>query len=627
MLKFPVSFIEIIARRICAISTVDPEPVNTFKKPNSTVNSSPTFETLLLSLLAIVVILIYAGTLTTPFIFDDIHNIRDNPHIRVTSLSLKNLIRAGFQSPESSRPVANISFALNYYFSGFNLVGFHLVNIMIHLASGLFLYFLTKATLKTPGLRNRSEKYGWVPFFTAFLWMVHPLQTQSVAYLVQRMNSLAAMFYIVSLLLYVKFRLKTGIRNKWLPFAGCVLAGVLAVGTKEIAATLPLFIILYEWYFFQGLSFKWGRYHFLVLGVILLLLLVISLIYLDYDPVIRILSAYKHRDFTLLQRVLTQFRIVIFYVSLLLWPQPSRLNLDHDFALSYSLTDPVTTLISMVVIAALIVLAILTAKREPLLSYGILWFFGNLAIESSVIGLELVFEHRNYLPSMFIILAMVALIFQYVKPTWMGIVFLCAVGILFTEWTFERNRVWMDELSLYRDCAEKSPAKARPHNNLGTILLSRGRLQEAVDEFQTALGLKPDYADAHYNLGIAMVKQGNLTDGISHFSETLRLQPGNVKALNNMAATLVLLERYPEAIEKLKKALKINPTDPDLHRNLALVMKKQGDLEGARQHFSRSLEINPASELARRNLEEIDGRMREKANKTHEIKEQDTSIY
>ncbi len=587
---------------------MDAEPVNTDKEPDSPVNFSPRsrYEPLLLSLLAIVVILIYADTLTTPFIFDDISNIRENPHIRVPSLSLKNLIRAGFQSPESSRPIANIGFALNYYFSGFNLVGFHLVNILIHLAGGFFLYFFAKATLKTPGLRFRFAKCGWIPFFTAFIWMVHPLQTQSVAYLVQRMNSQAAMFYMLSMLLYVKFRLNTGTRGKWLQFAGCVFAGLLAVGTKQISATLPVFIILYEWYFFQELSLKWVRRHILVLGGILLFLIIISLIYLGHDPVGGILSAYKHRDFTLLQRVLTQFRVVIFYIGLLLWPQPSRLNLDHDFALSYSLTDPVTTLISMGVITALIALAILTAKREPLFSYAILWFFGNLVIESSVIGLELVFEHRNYLPSMFVILAMVAMVFRYVKPTWLGVVFLCVVGTLFTVWTFERNRVWMDELSLYRDCAEKSPAKARSRNNYGAILLRRGRLSAAIDEFQAALRIKPDYADAHYNLGNALVKQGNLTEGIDHFSETLDLQPGNVKVLNNMAATLVLLKRYPEAIENLKKALKINPADPDLHRNLAIVMKKKGDLESARQHFSRALEINPANESARRNLAEIE---------------------
>jgi protein O-mannosyl-transferase len=585
---------------------VNTEAVNIYNKPDSQGNSSPKYETLLLSLLAIVVILIYADTLTTPFILDDISNILDNPHIRIPSLSLKNVIQAGFRSPESSRPVANISFALNYYIHGFNLVGFHLVNILIHIFSGIFLYFFVKATLNTPVLGARSQQCGWIAFFTALIWMVHPLQTQSVTYLVQRMNSLAAMFYILSMLFYVRFRLNGADRKNWPLLAGCVLFGLLAIGTKQISVTLPVFIILYDWFFFQNLSVKWTRRHLLILVCILFLIIVISLIYLGHDPLVRIFSAYKHRDFTLLQRVLTQFRVVNFYLSLLLWPQPSILNLDHDFALSYSLTHPVTTLISILIITLLITLAILTAKKEPLLSYGILWFFGNLVIESSVIGLELVFEHRNYLPSMFVILILVSLVFRYVKPSWLGVLFLCVVGTLFSVWTFERNKVWTDELTLYRDCAEKSPAKARPHNNLGTILLRRARLPEAIDEFQTALDLKPKYADAHYNLANALVKQGHLKDGIYHYSETLGLQPRNVKALNNMAATLVIKERYAEAIVYLKKALTINPTDTDLHTNLGIILKKNGNLEDAIFHFSRALEINPAKQSARRNLEEIE---------------------
>ncbi|MGD8661159.1 MAG: tetratricopeptide repeat protein [Desulfobacterales bacterium] len=583
--------------------------MNTSNKADIPITSSPKYEVLQLALLAIVVILIYADTLTTPFILDDIHNIRDNSHIRITSLSLNNILRAGLQSPAASRPIANISFALNYYFSGLNLVGFHLINILIHILAGIFLYFFVKTTLTSPVLRARFEKCGWIPFFTAFIWLVHPLQTQSVAYLVQRMNSLAAMFYILSMLFYVKYRLATSTQGKPSLLAGCILAGLLALGTKPIAATLPLFIILYDWYFFQDLSFQWGKKHFLILGGILLLVISVSLIYLGDDPIVRILSDYRHRDFTLFQRVLTQFRVVIFYISLLLWPQPSRLNLDHDFVLSHSLTDPVTTLISMVTITALIVLSILTAKREPILSYAILWYFGNLVIESSVIGLELVFEHRNYLPSMFVILAMVTLVFRYVKPIWTGVVFLCVVGTLFTVWTFERNKVWADELLLYQDCVRKSPAKARPRNNLGAILLHRGRLQEAVEEFQTALDLKPDYVDAHYNLGIAMVKQGNLADGIRHFSKTLNLKPRNVKALNNMAATLALKERYPEAIDYLKRALLINPEEDDLHSNLGIIMKKQGNLDGARHHFNRALQINPGNRSAFHHLEELEKRM------------------
>ena len=539
----------------------------------------PKHETLLLFLLAVVIILIYAETLTSPFILDDIHNIRDNPHIRVPFLSLKNLAWAGFQSPLANRPVANISFALNYYFHGYNLVGFHVVNILIHIASGIFLYLLVKATIRTPALRARYAKFGWIPFFTAFIWLVHPLQTQSVTYLVQRMNSLAAMFYVLSLWLYVKFRLSAGRRAKWPLLGGCILAGMLAFGTKEISATLPGFIILYEWYFFQGLSRQWAKRHMLILAAFGVFIIVISLAYFGNEPVVRILNDYNSRDFTLAQRVLTQFRVVILYISLLIWPQPLRLSLDHDIALSYSLTNPITTLLSMTIIVVLIVLAIRFAKRERLISFCILWFFGNLVIESSIIGLELVFEHRNYLPSMLAILLLVVLVFKYLKPAWVGVVALCVMGTLFTGWTFERNKDWSDEITLYRDCVEKAPGKARPYNNLGAALMRDGSLAEAVEQLKTALNIKPDFVDAHYNLGYALSRQGNLKAGIYQFGETLRLDPDNLKALNNMGVALAIQGRYGEAANYFEAALKQNPRDADVHNNLGFALKKQGNPE------------------------------------------------
>lgn len=572
------------------------------KKKRFELNDGLRYETLLLALAAVVVIVIYAGTLTTPFIFDDLSNILENPHIRIPSPSLRNLAWAGFHSPEAYRPVANISFALNYYFNGYNQVGYHLVNIMIHLATGLFLYFLIKATLCTPALNNLNKHYGWIAFFTAFIWLIHPLQTQSVTYLVQRMNSMAAMFYVLSMLLYVKFRLATGVRKKWLLFCGCAAAGLLALGTKQIAATLPVFIILYEWYFFQNLNRQWARRQAPMLAGLLLIACIIALVYLNYHPLNRILADYKHRDFTLLQRVLTEFRVVVFYISLLLWPHPSRLNLDHDFALSHSLINPVTTLLSLAIIIALIATALVTAKRSPLVSFSILWFFGNLVIESSVIGLELVFEHRNYLPSMFVILAGVYLVFRYAKPVWLAPLLLCAVAALLSLWTLERNAVWSDEVSLYRDCIKKSPAKARPHNNLGATLARRDFLTEAIGHYRQALKIKPDYVDAHYNLGYALARKDKLEEAISEFTAALRLDPRNLKAHNNMGVVLMLQHRPRKAIEHFNAALKINPMDADVHNNLGAALKSLGDLDEAIKHFSMALKIDPDQPEAHNNL-------------------------
>jgi tetratricopeptide (TPR) repeat protein len=583
----------------------------------SSIRYGPKREILLLSLLAVVVILIYADTLTTPFIFDDLVNIHDNPHIRVPALSLKNLAWAGFNSPIGSRPVANISFALNYYFNGYNLVGYHVVNILIHTACGIFLYFLAKATLQTPALRSRYEKFGWIPFLTVFIWLVHPLQTQSVTYIVQRMNSMAAMFYVLSMLFYVKFRMSTAPRARWALMAGCVTTAVLAFGTKEISATLPLFVILYEWYFFQELSVQWIKRNFFILGGVFLLFIVIALVYLDFDPVARILRGYRVRDFTPMQRVLTEFRVVVFYISLLLWPNPSRLNLDHDFALSYSLLNPATTLISITTIMALMAFACLIARKEPLLSFGIIWFFGNLIIESSIIGLELVFEHRNYLPTMFVILAIVSLAFRYLKHVLPAAIALSLVGALFCGWTFERNKVWADEITLYRDSAAKSPAKARSHNNLGAALSRQNRVKEAIEKFQTALTINPQFSDAHYNLGYALVRTENLDEGILHFREAVRVEPKRVKYLNNLGAALILKGDYSEAVDHFKTALKTNPSDADVHNNIGLAYKKRGQPGAAMQHFSRAVVLDPrqADALINRGAMQMDQGQLEAAGK------------
>jgi tetratricopeptide (TPR) repeat protein len=389
------------------------------------------------------------------------------------------------------------------------------------------------------------------------------------------------------------------------------------LGTKEISATLPLFVILYEWYFFQELSAQWAKRNFLVLGGVCLLFIIIALIYLDYDPVARILRGYRIRDFTPFQRVLTESRVVVFYISLLLWPNPSRLNLDHDFALSYSLLNPATTLISIATIIALIAFAFLIGRKEPLLSFGIIWFFGNLMIESSIIGLELVFEHRNYLPTMFAILAIVSLVFRYLKHTWPAAIALSLVGALFCGWTFERNKTWADEITLYRDSAAKSPAKARSQNNLGAALSRRNRMQEAIEQYQAALKIKPQFSDAHYNLGYALARTGKLDEGILHFREAVRVEPKRIKYLNNLGAALILKGDYPEAIDHFKTALIINPADADVHNNIGLAYKKRGQADAAMQHFSRAVVLDPrhAGALINRGAMQMDQGQLEAAGK------------
>ena len=517
--------------------------------------------------------LIYANTLEVPFILDDGVNIRDNAHIRLSKLTLRGLAGAAFESPLSNRPVANASFALNYYLHKYDLLGFHLVNIIIHVATGILLYFLTRVTLNLPSLRSRYGSRDWIPFFTALIWMVHPLQTQSVTYIVQRMNSLSALFYVLALLLYVKSRLAEAMTRRWALFAGCGISALLAFGSKETTATLPLFIFLYEWFFLQDLSGRWLKGHILHLMVILLLLALLALAYLGLHPLEKIASGYAHRDFSIYQRVLTQFRVVIFYLGLLFFPHPSRLNLDHDFPLSHSLTDPVTTLTSMGLVVILFCLSLFLAKRERLLSFCILWFLGNLFIESSFIGLELVFEHRTYLPSMLMILMIVVIIYRGIPSRWLGVMILCAMTVICSAWTFDRNSMWRDDVTLWKDCVLKSPLKPRTHLNLGRALAKKGHYDDAIIQFSEALRLKPDYAKAYNNLGAALASQKRYGEAIAYYTEALRINPDYAKAHNNLGAAFASQKNYGQAITHFSEALRINPNYETARKNLALVLR------------------------------------------------------
>jgi tetratricopeptide (TPR) repeat protein len=560
------------------------------------------YETLFLLSLALIVILSYANTLGSPFIFDSRNNIESNPHIRISKITLNDLADAAFKSPEKQRPLSNISFALNYYLHGYNVVGYHVVNILIHISAGFLLYYFVKSTLRTPALRSRYRNDIWISFFTAAIWMIHPLQTQSVSYTVQRMNSLCALFYILSILLYARFRLSAQQRNKWWLFSGCILAGALSLASKQIAATLPVFIIIYEWYFFRDLNLKWLKNHIPLLTGCLLLAAVIGLALLGSNPLDGILQGYKSRDFTLIQRLLTEPRVIIFYLSLLLWPHPSRLNLDHDFTLSSSLTDPLTTFFAILTIAALIGLAVATARKHRLFSFCILWFFGNLMIESSIIALEIVFEHRVYLPSMTFSLIIALVVCRWVKPQWLQAVLLGIMVTVGAVWTYERNAVYSDRITFWQDCVNKSPRKSRPYNNLGVALADQGHHKEAIEMYRKALQIDPDYADPIGNIGLSLAEQGKVEESITQFSKALEINPKDIKTLNNLGASLIVMRRYTEAVQHLSKALTLDPYYAQAHNNLGAALQRQGRVEEAIEHFSMAVKLDPNYARAFNNL-------------------------
>lgn len=546
----------------------------------------------------------YANTLNGPFLFDDGDNILLNGYIRIHNLSPAALADAAFKSQLPSRPVANLSFALNYLVHGYWLPGYHLTNITIHCLTGLLLFFLLKGTFATPALSRLFPpgKAIQVAGLSSLLWLLNPTGTQSVSYIVQRMNSLAAMFFILSMLLYLKARTVT--KHRLGCWAGCLVSGLLALGTKEIAATLPPTIFLFEWYFLQDLDRNWLKRKLPWLGVAAVIIILIGGFYPGRN-FSSFLDGYQSRDFTLWQRLMTEPRVVCRYLLLIFCPYPGLLNLDHDYPLSTGLLHPASTIPAMATLAALFLTAILTARRHRLLSFAILWFFLNLLIESTIIPLEIIFDHRTYLPSMFgwppLLAGAWLLSDRNRKFALTGAI---ALLVLFGTWTFQRNQLWADEVALNRDIAGKSPNKARARSALGQALIYSSQEQEAegVRELKHAIELDPNYGFSYLTLGGFYLERGLYTEAIANLETAARLMPGFTKIYYPLSQAYFETKQYPEAVAAAQIALSVPTYREQVLLTLGIAGSETGDLGTAIRSFSELSRDYPDNGRYRYNL-------------------------
>ena len=584
---------------------------------------------IVLAIFVCIGILIYSNTLNAPFTFDDDTRIVNNRQIRVTQLDFESLYDAAYGKKSSKkRPFGNLTFALNYYFHGYKLPGYHVVNISLHILTAIVLFFFIRATFQTPALRSRYDYSDLVSFFAVLIWLVHPLHTQTVTYIIQRLNNLAALFYVLAFWLYVKGRLLGGFSDGnssaqasnnsapqesppgWMRYApyGCFVAAalswLLALLSKQISMTLPFAVFLYEWYFFQNLDRRWLRRSLLWLVGIAIILVGVGLVYVDFDPVSRFsrFYSYDRQEFTIWQRLLTEPRVVMHYLSLLIYPIPSRLNLDYDFPLSDSLFQPWTTLPAILAIIGLVAIALLIAKKERLISLCILWYFGNLVIESTIIPVAIIFEHRTYLPSMLVFVIPVFLLFRHIAWKWIPAAVAVGITILFSTWTFQRNYIWADEERLWADTVKKSPEKARPRNNLGKSLLNKGRLDEAIELFQKVLQLDPKHHHVRINLGIALKKKGDYDGALKQLTIALEKIKRKEAAFYWLGSLMQAEGENEKAAEYYREAIKFNPDYDKAYTGLGVVLSDLGEPELASKYYRQALEINPSNAEAHNNL-------------------------
>jgi tetratricopeptide (TPR) repeat protein len=441
-----------------------------------------------------------------------------------------------------NRYVGYLTFALNVRLAGLSVVAFRAVNVAVHLANALLVYALVRLAFGAPRLsRSRLEPAaGAIALVTALLFAVHPLQTEAVTYVVQRLTSLATLLYLAAAVLWLRLRLRdeAGRLRGWgraLALLPVLAAALLAMKTKEIAFTLPFAILLVELALFGWPS----RRTLALLGPVLATALVIPLTLLaaPSPPHLGDAAATAAGRLGPLEYLATQLTVIPGYLRLLLLPVGQ--DFDHDPPGFRSLLAP-QVLASAALLLALLALAgwcLRAAARgtaDPalrLVALGIAWFFLGLAVESTLVPLaDVMVEHRVYLPSAGFFLAAAtagALLALRLAPRRFPVALAAAgaaLALALGAATVDRNRVWSDEVTLWSDTARKSPGKARVHLNLGMALYERGRVDEAIGCFLRAVGLRPDYAEAHTNLGVAYGRKGWTDAAAREIALGLRLQ-------------------------------------------------------------------------------------------------------
>jgi tetratricopeptide (TPR) repeat protein len=552
----------------------------------------------------------YHNTLHSPFLFDDIPNIVDNENNHLSRLdpsSLEKLFPPARAT--GARIFAHLTFAANYFFGGLDPFGYHLLNISIHILNAILLFHLFAWYFRQDaGMRDRAE---YPALLCALLWAASPLQVTAVTYVVQRMTSLSVLFTLSSLLLYLHGR-----QFSSLPRQGTIRHGgysyfalsfgcwVLALLSKEIAVILPVIILLHEVYFFQSLSLAGlarSKKYLLPAALPLFILSLSSLPYL-WDFIQR---GYEGRPFTPVERLLTQARVVVYYFSLYLYPDPERLMLYHDFPLSRSLFNPMTTLFSIGAIISLVALSLRFRLKARLASFGILWTLSCLLLESSILPLEMVFEHRFYLPSVGLTLALAGSLFPLAaRIRWreMLICFVCLLVIgLQIFWTHRRNQVWATELAFALDAVKKTPRLPRALNHLAGVYIRAGDLESGRQLLERALFIVPEDIVILANLYLLQEEMGRTVQADASLVRLRQsISDGNFhclqrNALMKVAVNLMKQRQYNDILFIYKKLEQCRPELAVIYDNMAIVYEQQGDLLDAAGYYEKALRREPGN--------------------------------
>lgn len=559
----------------------------------------------------------YGNSFEVPFLLDDHEAIAENATLRSWRTALFPPVDSGITV--SGRPILNLSFAINYALHGQGIVGYHVLNLLIHWGAGVILWRIVSRTLQLPGVKVRlgksAELVGWL---VAAAWALHPLQTAAVTYIVQRAESLAGLFYLLTLYAFIR-RTSPGGASWWTWVMGIVCAAGMA--TKEIVATVPLVILLYDRAFVSG-SFResWRRNRRCYQVLLFSWLVLAACIYQSGARA----ESVGYGQIQWWQYAVTQGPALLGYAVRAVWPT----NLIFDYG---AVVEPVNgqTIAAGVVVLCVLGVAIYMTAIRPRVGFLIAGFFIVIAPSSSVIPVatQTVAEHRMYLPLIPFVIAFAALVRRLPPALWgaMWIIVLSAEVVR----TYDRNDDYQSERAIWEDTVRRVPDNPRALNNYGSTLYHAGAFESSLPPLEQAVALLPTYDNAWYNLGCSLAKLGRWDDAAAALLRAIELNPsrslyhaalgnayyeqGSLDAalaayrhavatddcegedIYNLANLLLKLDRMEEVEVLLAQGLERFGNDGKLWGINAVRLKRQGRLSDALASLEEAVRREPDS--------------------------------
>jgi hypothetical protein len=565
------------------------------------------------SLILVIALTSYSNSFFASWHLDDFDNILENPNVRLEKFTVEGINKAasGINTAPTFRPLAYLSFALNYWADGYNVFGYHVINFTIHCITAfiLFSFIFQTVILLRQHLGSEDEAYS-VALIATIMWAIHPIQVSAVTYIVQRMAVLVAMFYILSMVFYLLARTSQQPWKQCGFYFLCVLSATAAIATKQNAYMLPVSILLYEFILIRQVRSWCLKPLIKKLLPLVAILCMLGIVYAA-SYVIHSAEAYKIRPFTAWQRLLTESRVIVYYASLLLYPVTSRLTSLHDMELSTSVLHPWTTLPSLLLLLAALIFCVLNARKYPLVSFCILFFLINHAIEGTFIGLEIIFEHRNYLPSMLffvpVALVIVGFLDHYYKIGKLpkGIVGIAVAFVFITEGigTYTYNDIFKTEISLWADNVQKSPLLHRPLHNLAISLMKQGYIVEGCTALKRSIALRADArkdqkAQTYFFLGQCDRVNGHLDTAYENYLKAAEVGEKYADPYQLMAQMKERSGDLNAAESLICKALTIDHSIALYHLDYARILLKKGKPSLARIEARKALRLGGAQQDA-----------------------------